>query len=73
MTRRWLVLPFVWLISANADTLIFRNGAKLTGSWVSVDAEQVRFMVDGQVHAYSRADVSAVTFGADPANRCSHY
>jgi hypothetical protein len=43
MTRRWLVLPFVWLISANADTLIFRNGAKLTGSWVSVDAERVRF------------------------------
>ena len=43
MTRRWLVLPFVWLISANADTLIFRNGAKLTGSWISVDAERVRF------------------------------
>jgi hypothetical protein len=68
MTRRWLVLPFVWLISAHADTLIFRNGAKLTGSWVSVDAERVEFMVDGQVHAYLRADVSAVTFGGEPAN-----
>jgi hypothetical protein len=67
MTRRWLILPFVWLISAHADTLIFRNGAKLTGSWVGVDADRVKFMVDGQVQAYSRADVSGVTFG-DAAN-----
>ena len=69
MTGRWLVLPFVWLMSAHADTLIFRNGAKLTGSWVSVDAERVKFMMDGQVHAYSRADVSTVTFGGELANR----
>jgi hypothetical protein len=67
MTRRRLILPFVWLISAHADTLIFRNGAKLTGSWVGVDADRVKFMVDGQVQAYARADVSGVTFG-DPAN-----
>jgi hypothetical protein len=51
MTSRWLVLLFVWLISARADTLLFRDGAKLTGSWVSVDAERVNFMVDGQVRA----------------------
>jgi hypothetical protein len=69
MTRRWLILPFVWLISAHADTLIFRNGAKLTGSWVSVDAERVSLMVDGQVKTYSRADVSGVTFGGDAATR----
>jgi hypothetical protein len=41
----------------------------LTGSWVSVDAERVKFMVDGQVQAYSRADVSTVTFGGELANR----
>ena len=69
MTMRWLVLLFVWLISARADTLIFRNGAKLTGSWVGVDAERVRVMVDGQIQTYSRGDVSAVTFDGEPANR----
>jgi len=69
MTRRRLVLPFVWLISAHADTLIFRNGAKLTGDWVGLDAERVKVMVDGQIQAYSRVDVSAVTFAGEPANR----
>jgi len=63
MISRCILLSLLWLVSAHADTLIFRNGVKSTGTWVGIDAERVRFIIDGQLHVYSRADVVTVIFG----------
>jgi len=67
LTRRAFGVLFVSALLAQADTLVLRNGTKVTGSWVAVDAGQVSFLVDGQLHTYPRGDVSTVTFGVEPA------
>jgi len=63
MNLRALLLLSCLLAGAQADTLILKDGTKLTGRWWSVDADQVHFLVDNQLQHYSRAEVTAVTFG----------
>jgi hypothetical protein len=63
MTARASVLFFSLLLTAQADTLILKDGTKVTGTWWSIDASQVHFLVNNQLQRYPRADVSAVTFG----------
>jgi len=63
MTARATVLVFALLLSAQADTLILKDGTRVTGRWWAVDAGHVHFLVDNQLQHYPRSDVSAVTFG----------
>ena len=63
MTRRSTALLFALFVSAQADTLTLRDGTTVTGSWVGIGANQIRFLVSDSVQAYPRSDVSGVTFG----------
>jgi hypothetical protein len=65
MIKHSASLFFVLLMSARADTLALRDGTSVTGSWVSIDAVQISFLVDNQLRTYPRSDVSAVTFGVE--------
>ena len=49
--------------TAQADTLILKDGTHVTGRWWSVDASHVHILVTSQLQHYPRPDVSAVTFG----------
>jgi hypothetical protein len=60
-----LTALFLTLLAAVcADTLVFKDGKSVTGTWVGVDSGQVSFLVDNQLKTYPRADVSNVTFGS---------
>jgi len=63
MTARASILLFSLLLAAQADTLILKDGTHVTGSWWSIDASQVHFLVNNQLQRYPRPEVSAVTFG----------
>ena len=61
--RGALLLLLALGVAAPADTLLLRDGTKVTGRWWSADAGQVHFLVDDQLKHYPRAEVSAVGFG----------
>ena len=63
MTRSISSLLFALIVSARADTLTLRNGTSVNGSWVGIEAGQIKFLANNQVLGYSRSDVSNVTFG----------
>lgn len=63
MTARAAALMFALALAAPSDTLLLRDGTKVTGRWWSADAGQIHFLVDNQLQHYARADVSAVAFG----------
>ena len=63
MTTRASVLLFSLALTAQADTLILKDGKHVTGRWWSIDASQVHFLVDNQLQDFPRPGVSAVTFG----------
>ena len=49
--------------TAQADTLILKDGTHVTGRWWSIDASHVHLLVNNQLQHYPRPDVLAVTFG----------
>jgi len=49
--------------TAQADTLILKDGTHVTGRWWSIDATHVHLLVNNQLQHYPRSDVSAMTFG----------
>ncbi len=64
-----LAMTFVIALSIaatamRADTLTFRNGSSIEGSWVAIDAKEISFMVDGAVKTYRRVEIARVTFGS---------
>jgi hypothetical protein len=63
MTPRAAVLLFVVFVSAHADTLTLRNGPPVTGTWLGIDAAQIKFQVNDQIRIYLRSDVLGGTFG----------
>jgi len=63
LTTRASVLLFSLALTAQADTLILKDGKHVTGRWWSIDASQVHFLVDNQLQDFPRPGVSAVTFG----------
>jgi len=48
---------------AQPNTLFLNDGRRVTGTWWSLDATDLHFLVNGQLQHYSRHDVSGVTFG----------
>jgi hypothetical protein len=57
-------LFFVLLSTGRGDTLDFRNGNTLSGKFLSIDATQVSFMIDGEVKSYARSQVLKITFSS---------
>src|SRR5260370_15683354 len=45
-----------------ADTITFRDGHTVTGSFVGGDTRSIRVAVGDRVESYSVADVSGITF-----------
>ena len=67
MRVRTTVLLLVLGLSAHADTLILRNGTRVTGRWWATDANVVNFLVNDRLVGYSRSEVTEVVFGSEPA------
>jgi len=67
MTMRSTVLLLVLCVSAHADTLILRDGTRVTGRWWATDGSVISFLVNDHLVRYSRSDVLEVVFGAEPA------
>jgi hypothetical protein len=65
-------LFFILFSAGRADTLDFRNGITLTGKFLSIDAEEVRFQIDGKVKSYARSQVSKINFGPAEAQPPVH-
>ncbi len=60
------LLPMALLalcMATQGDTLRFRDGSSVTGSWLGGPADEVRFLVNNQVQIYPKADIVDVTFG----------
>jgi hypothetical protein len=66
MKKYSTALLFACLVSAHADSLTFRNGTTVQGSWVGIDSREISFRVDGEIRKYPRSDVSKVTFSPEP-------
>ena len=50
-------------LTAQADTLILRNGTRVSGRWWATDAKVVSFLVNDHLEFYARPEVSEVVFG----------
>jgi hypothetical protein len=64
MIARFATLALVLAISSQADTLRLRNGSAVNGNFLGGTADDVRFLSDGQVQHYARADVAEIVFGS---------
>ena len=63
MTARFFVLLLLLGATAHADTLILRNGTRVSGKWWATDSKVVSFLVNDHLEFYPRPDVSEVIFG----------
>ena len=63
MTARFSILLLVLGISVHADTLILRNGTRVSGRWWAIDTKTVSFLVKDHLEFYARADISEIVFG----------
>jgi hypothetical protein len=63
MTARALAVLLLLCSAAGADTLVLRNGNRITGRWWATDADLVHFLVNGHLERYARSEVSEVVFG----------
>jgi hypothetical protein len=68
MTARFSVLLLVLGVKAHADTLVLRNGTRVSGKWWAADAKAVSFFVNDHLEFYPRTDVSEVVFGERTAS-----
>ena len=50
-------------MTSHADTLVLRNGTRVSGRWWAADAKAVSFLVNDHLEFYPRSDVSEVVFG----------
>ena len=69
MTVRSSVVLLLLGLSAQADTLILRNGTRVSGRWWATDAKVVSFLVNDHLEFYARSDVSEVVFGDGAASK----
>jgi hypothetical protein len=63
MIARLTLLCLALLAVSEADTLRFRDGSSVTGSFLGGSKDEIRFLLNNQVQAYPKADVVEVTFG----------
>ena len=54
-------------VSAHADTLVLRNGMRVTGRWWATDGRVISFLVNNRLEQYSRSEVLEIIFGPDPS------
>jgi hypothetical protein len=64
--RSVALLLLLWA-SAHADSLLLRNGTRVTGRWWATDAKVLSFLVNGRLQQYSQSEVVEVVFGVEPS------
>ena len=69
MRVRSILLILVLCVSAHADTLVLRNGMRVTGRWWATDGTLISFLVNNRLERYARSEVLEVIFGPDPSDR----
>lgn len=62
MTMRSIVLLFAFSLCVHADTLILRNGKRVTGRWWATDGSVISFLVNDHLERYSQSEVLEVVF-----------
>jgi hypothetical protein len=55
-------------MTSHADTLVLRNGTRVSGRWWATDAKVVSFLVNDHLEFYPRPEVSEVVFGERTAS-----
>ncbi len=65
MYLRIIVCAAVISCAASADTLVLKNGNRITGTYLGGDARTIRMTVGDRVQSYSVSDVDNLTFGSD--------
>jgi len=65
---RAVVLLLALCACASGDTLILRNGKRVTGRWWAADREVISFLVNNRLEQYARAEVAEVVFGDEPSS-----
>jgi hypothetical protein len=68
MTTSSTILLFMLCVSVHADTLILRNGKRVTGRWWSTDGSVVSFLVADHLEWYPRSEVLEVVFGDEKSS-----
>ena len=63
MTMWSTILLFILCVSVHADTLILRNGKRVTGRWWSTDGSVISFLVTDHLEYYPRSEVVEVVYG----------
>lgn len=58
-----LLLASLLVTTAYGDTLTLRDGSSVTGSWLGMNSEEIRFQVNGEARTFPRPRVAKVTFG----------
>ncbi len=73
VTLRSIILACGLAATLHADTLRFRDGSSVTGTWLGGPEGQIKFLVNGQIQTYPQSDVLDVTFAstAPPAAQSS--
>lgn len=62
--ERTAFLVFAVAVACDADTLQFRDGSSVTGTWLGGTAHEIRFLVNNQAQSFPKSDIVEVTFGA---------
>lgn len=62
--ERTAFLVLLLAAACRADTLRFRDGSSVTGTWLGGTAAKVRFLVNNQAQSFPKSDIVEVTFGA---------
>jgi hypothetical protein len=64
----FFLLVLVFVTMAHADTLRFRSGKTIEGTFLGADTRQIKFLgPDGQLRTFSLADVETISFASTPA------
>lgn len=67
MTPKSVALLFLFGVSAHADTLILRNGMRITGRWWATDGKVITFLINNRLEWFSKTEIVEVVFGAEPS------
>jgi len=58
-----IALLFLLAVSAQADTLVLRNGMRVAGRWWATDGKVVTFLINNRLEYFSKTEVVEVVFG----------
>jgi hypothetical protein len=61
-----IALLFLLAVLSHADTLVLRNGKRVTGRWWATDGKVITFLINNRLEYFSQMEVAEVVFGDEP-------